>query len=67
MYGQAVEDQHVSSVNATADPIVTGSGVNRDLWNVEIIPLVLLNAETMRAFEYPQWSPVDRLGGQHTK
>ena len=31
MYGQAVEDQYVSSVNTTADPIVTGGVVNWDL------------------------------------
>ena len=60
MYSQAVEEQHVSSVNGTTDPIVTNSSSNRDLRNVEILPLVLLNTKTMRAFEYPQWSHVDR-------
>ncbi len=60
MYSQAVEDQHISGANRATDPIVTSSVINRDLRNVEILPLVLLNTETMRAFQDPQWSHVDR-------
>ena len=60
MHRETVEDQHVSSVDAATDPLVASDGIDRDLWNVKVLPLVFLDAKSVRTFNNSKRSHLDR-------
>src|SRR6185437_16237717 len=51
---QAVENEHVSSVNIAPNPVSSYCRAVRNFGNVKVLVFVSLKSEAMRAFQNPQ-------------
>ena len=60
MHSETVEDQHVSGVDLTANPLVAEEGIEGNLRSVKALTVVLLDARTMGSFENPPRSGLNR-------
>jgi hypothetical protein len=55
-----MEDQHVSCIDTATDPPAACDGIDLDLWNMKVLPLMLLDAKTVRTFDNSQRSHLNR-------
>lgn len=60
MHSETVEAQRLSGVELALHPLVAEEGIDRNLRNVKVLTLVLLDTKTMGSFENPQRSGLNQ-------